>query len=577
MNARPILRLLLLFLLVLVPVISGYAQDGNPRHPGVARFEEIGSYPAGTIWPLGDVSGDGIADIAIERFLDTGISPGRKAQELLILHGAAGRLPQYDTAKRLEPGQLLSKSLLLAVGDWDGLNGPDLCVYTILYRDTAFGNADLLYDGTGVVMIYWNDGAGHYALADTSRLFTDMPGSFTMTYGTSGDWDQDGVEDLYLHGPGTIRRYAGVEKIPKGFIYRGHKEQRWGHGGVPNTPDWHWWNAPTIARAGAEDLDQDDAADLILYSSDHSTIRPLTVFYGRQDGALPDTLQDVQQINMVSVGGWATNFSDVSGDGVADLTVLNSSQSLVYIYIGCKGQRLLEQFGTGNDPPEGERWWGRPWASVKGPNFVSDAWFGLGYQLFDLGSADSNKTEEIWVQSSDFLICYDVGGRLLDGIQYGLDSLFDGQVYPWGDDAKRLGDIDADGRAEFSVNDDGELRIYRMVYALPEPMLSFWRVPQGCGVSSAADDKFPAESELSLRAIPNPARGDVRVFWTAERETGEAVITVHDMLGQEVTTMRVPAWRGEAVWDAAKTFGGRYFITVTLGRRSETAEVVIQR
>lgn len=573
MNARPILRLLLLFLLVLVPVISGYAQDGNPRHPGVARFEEIGSYPAGTIWPLGDVSGDGIADVAIQVSIDTPSGSWRTPTELRILYGKPNGLPIIEDGLRLGATEALSNTFFLAVGDWDGDAYKDICARLWVFNDTSFGNT-----GKDIMqcVVFWGSAQG-YSIQDTTRLTGGAQAWFGPYNAVSGNLSSGNVEDLIVYTwEGSGYQDEKVVRIPKLFIYRGHKGKRWGHGDVPNTPDWLWWNVPRSSGLAVKDLDRDNLNDLILYNYDAGP-RPLSVFYGRQDGALPDTLEDLQQVDMQTIGSGASVFSDVTGDAIPDLCALNQAESVVYIYVGCKGQRLLEQFGTGNDPPQGERWWGRPWASVKGPSHVSNAWFGLENALFDLGSADSNATEEIWVVSSSFLLCYDVGGQVIEGVRYGLDSLFDGQVQGRLAGAKRVYDIDGDGRDEFALLASGGVHFYRTVNQLPTPTPTWWRVPQECGVSSAVEDALPAESGLAVRAVPNPASGDVRVLWTAERENGEAVIAVHDMLGQDVTTMRVPAHRGEAVWDAAKTFGGRYFITVTIGRRSETAEVIIQK
>lgn len=372
-----------------------------------------------------------------------------------------------------------------------------------------------------------------------------------------------------------------VISIPKLFVYRGHRGGRWGRGGIANTPDWQWWNVSRASRLNAEDLDQDGAMDVVLYNEVLGGSRPLSVLYGRTDGTLPDTLRDLQQIELSPYGGRVVVFSDVTGDGIAELNILNTDDDMVRIYLGCTGQRLLEQFGTGNDPPEGERWWGKPWAALKGPNHVSSAWLGLERQMFDLGSADTNATEEIWVVSVPSVLCYEVSGWVSDGVHYGLDSIFDGEIAMRVSDARRLGDIDGSGRSSFALVSSDGVHFYRMAESVRLPTPTFWRVPE-CDTSlSVVPAQGAVQDVLGVEVLPNPSSGEVRVRWRSgeQRSSGEVRITVHDVLGQEVRSFTVWAAQGEAVWDASSAaggFGGTYFITVTVGEMSQTREVVIR-
>ena len=51
-------------------------------------------------------------------------------------------------------------------------------------------------------------------------------------------------------------------------------------------------------------------------------------------------------------------------------------------------------------------------------------------------------------------------------------------------------------------------------------------------------------------------------------------VRVTDIRGQEIVTFSLPAYENETLWDASKTFGGTYFITVTIGDVSETTKIL---
>ncbi len=539
------------------------AQEGNPRHPAIVHFEEIGRKPA-AFWPMGDINQDGIDDGVTAYSLDTCLESWQCAQELRIHYGIKGALPELDKGIRLAPPYLISKTEIRAIGDWDGQNGPDICTYSIYYADTSFGNADGVYDGTGVMLIHWNDGTGRFA--KTSRLYPPTPGSFSAL-GETIDADKDGIDDLCLwNGSGTSRQDTGIAKMPRLFIYKGKSSAEWEEDA--NVPDWHWWNAPRdIDRMEAQDLDHDDAQDLILYHN--AANKPLTVLYGRNDGQLPDTISDLQQI---SINGLAADFSDVTGDGYADLIILNSAQDFVYCYVSTpSARRLLEMFGTGNDPPREGEWWSRPWATLKGPHLVNEFWPQLSPWLFPLGSADTSGPEEIWIQAWPYILVYRTGMRL--------DSIFDAEIdlRVAGGTPVRIGDIDGNGRDELAMV-AAETTIFRLSDELPSTVGRIRRVPDGTDVPdtiSGVEDH--ARTLLGLVVHPNPASGEVVIQWKSQEsgvESRECMVQITDILGQEVLSVALPADQQRYIWDASKTFGGRYFIAVTIGSATESRQVI---
>ncbi len=556
------------FLLLVPPFL--HAQEGNPRHPGIVGFEKIARLPLPS-WPLGDINEDGIDDIISERYLDTCLKPSQCAQERRIHYGVKGGLPNLEEGFRVGPSELMSKTSIQAVGDWDGENGPDICTYSALYGDTSFGNANGYYPGTAVMHIHWNDGTGKFL--ETSRLYPPAPGSL-VAEGVSIDADNDGIDDLCLRTSGTSRQDTGIVKIPRLLIYKGKPSGEWDR--ETNTPDWSWWNAPRyIDRLEAQDLDHDGAQDLIFYNDGYSA--PLTVLYGRSNGELPDTLSDMQQIDTRDVRGVLTDFSDVTGDAYSDLVVLNYDEDLVYIYASTPSTRRLEEmFGTGNDPPREGEWWSRPWAALKGPRLVNQYWFGLERHLFPIGSADTSCPDEIWVMSWPFLLVYRTGTRLDSLIDAELDLRVAGGV------PTRIGDIDGDGRDEFAMVASGTT-IFRLPDELPRPVRRLRRVPDGTGKpTSGVEESTGRESKkLGVEVVPNPSSGEVAIEWGVGSHGGatsqQLTIRITDILGQEVFSKEVPLHRGEYLWNASNLPNGIYYVTLRVDEVTETKHIRIQQ
>ena len=452
--------------------ITVFAQEGEPRHPAIVHFEEIGRIDAGAsiVWPLGDVSGDGIDDFAIKRYLDTSFSVAgypnpRSASEVAILYGRQGELPRVEDAVRIGPEAIGIDEELLAVGDWDGRNGLDIVVRYEDYLDTTFKKSTDY--PTYFTVVFWNDGTGRYRTNDTTRLW---PGEFeagnVVTKASSIDFDQNGVEDLVLQGGTSALLEGELRKniIPRLRVHLGEKDKP-----IANKADWKWWNAPdNVDRLESQDLDHDGAQDLILYINESNS--PLTVLYGRSDGQFPDTIYDRQQI---TINGLAANFSDVTGDNYADLVILNSAQDFVYCYVSTpSARRMQDMFGTGNDPPREGEWWSRPWATLKGPKLVNQFWLSLSEHLFPLGSADTSAPDEIWVQSWPYILIYRTGIRL-DSI---IDAEFDIRIV--GGVPLRIGDINGDNRDEFAMAAD-PITVFKFPEALPSTVGRARKVPDG--------------------------------------------------------------------------------------------------
>ena len=561
-----------MLLIALLCTVSGYAQEGNPRHPAVVHFEEIGrlAFGPGTLWPLGDISRDGIDDFATEHYLDTCLSPSRCAQELRIHYGVKNALPKPDEGFRLSPRELMSKSIILCSGDWDNRNGDDLCIRYEFFTDTSFGRRPESY--VFHTAIFWNNGQGEYSWDDTTQLWPGAYGSFGPTAAVAIDLNNDHVEDLFISTIGSSYQEGELKRnFPRGYIYYGHAES-----GVENSgyPDIQWWGAPQIVdRLEAQDLDHNGGEDLIFYL--HDANAPLTVLYGRTDFNLPDTISDLEQIH---INGLNVSFSDVTGDRYPDLVILNSAVDEVYCYVSTpSARRLQEMFGTGNDPPREGEWWSRPWATLKGPHLVNEFWPQLSPWLFPLGSADTSGPEEIWIQAWPYILVYRTGMRL--------DSIFDAEIdlRVAGGTPVRIGDIDGNGRDELAMV-AAETTIFRLSDELPSTVGRIRRVPDGTDVpdtiSGVEEQEGEEDNLLGLAVHPNPSSGEVVVEWRS-RESGvesrKVVLRITDILGQEVLSTEVPVQQDRYVWDASKTFGGRYFISVTINGVSQTTQVSIQQ
>jgi hypothetical protein len=144
----------------------------------------------------------------------------------------------------------------------------------------------------------------------------------------------------------------------------------------------------------------------------------------------------------------------VTGDRIPELLVhtgIADHEERVKIYLGLRGQRLEQMFGSGNDRPDSipGQWWGRPWSEIWLPHRVQQYWFQSDYFLLDLGDGNLDGVGDVWAYSWPYLLCYS-GGKFLDSL---VDGLVDMRPAAHAGAHAVLGDIDGSGEVTFGLCD----------------------------------------------------------------------------------------------------------------------------
>jgi hypothetical protein len=589
----------LLYVILLLPLAPLHAQPDriNPQHPNVYQLKEFGRI-VGTItrsategggesfgneiYPLLDINNDGLMDWAVSRLrIDTVFGVYRYAPlEVLVYKGVKDGIPTAQSGERIGPKELGTITKFLAAGDWDGDGHRDIALTMRKIDDTSFGNTSLDWDPTAVV-IMWGNVDGHFSLDDTTHLecgAQTWQGNHTAV---SADFTGDGIDDLIINGYYGLSAGALV-KIPAFLGFSGQRDHRWGRNGLSQTAVWQWWSALKYDRLAVGDQNSDDAPDIIFYDDNSYPHSRISVLYGRA-GNYPDTL-DVETVDLLVTNSRYSLLADITGDHVPELLLNCGSQERVKIFVGLRGQRLAEQFGSGNDAPQpGEKqWWGKPWASLPMPAALHDAWAPSGFSpLYDLGDANLDGIPDLWACSLPDVIGYVSGERL--------DSLYDTFIRPPYSErgsVVNLGDIDGSGIPAIAFSYDQVPRDLvapypgGVLFLKPSdsvPSTGVYRaVPQGTGPASVEETARGQSLDVELRAVANPRSGEVALQWDGSSLHGSAAITVSDALGQQVAEWEIPARSGEAVWQSSGTFGGVYFITLKVDRMTTTAKVLLR-
>lgn len=559
----------------------------DPRHPYLICLPEFGRmgstqlpcrYGAeafgSQIVALGDVNGDSLMDWTVTHArCDTISRNERIPNEVLLYTGLRGALPDARDGQRIGPMEIESETQILASGDWDHDGHIDLAARLQLYGDTSDHNLDG-YDIASLV-VFWGNPTGLYALSDTTRLRCDANYWLGPGLGAgSTDWNGDGIDDLLVLGPDAGFSNGGLVPMPEVLLFHGHQRERWGRNNISASADWRWWSAPVANGLVVEDQDGDGAHDLVFIRSIKAGTGSIAVLYGRPEGGLPDTT-DLQSIDLLLANGHSAQFLDVTGDSIPELLVHAGSQEVVKAFVGLRGQRLIEQYGSGNDDPQpGEqRWWGRPWARISLPKKINTHWPQSDWLgVFDLGDIDLDGVEDIAIYADPYVIFYR-GGEYMDNLA---DAIVD--IRPAGNwrSLRYLGDIDGSGLGTSAIGTTGGV-----IYAKPSQQVpqtgTLRRLPEGSRPASVAvHEPERNKMELAVRALPNPSEEDVQIIWDVSVDAGTVEVAVTDMVGRRIWHRRIPASDKSIIWHSSDAPPGGYIITVSAGGRSGTVQVILE-
>lgn len=539
------------------------------------------------IAPLGDVNHDGLADWLIgHKRIDSLMIWGTARlipEEFLLYTGVRNGLPSTESGVRIGPTELFCQSDFLAVGDFDGDGHRDIVMSAIVYEDTIFNanhGGSLTY-----VSVYWGNGSGHYSNNDTTRLDGSAAAWIDHGFGTAGDLTGDGVDDLAIYFPyGVAQGRQGRVNVPRLHVFNGGSGRRWGRNGIPASADMNWWSSDHFGSESTDlrifDQDRDGTIDLsvidVIENGGMGITSRVAVLYGSADRPSFDT-SDMQQVDLTTADGKNTAFIDVTGDGYEELVMSCGYVDNVFrVFAGRKGQRLLDQYGSGKDEPiAGHGWWKRPWLEVSQPHVLHDGWFPVWrFGAPDLGDGNLDGIRDVWTYSEPFLLCYTTG-------EY-FDQWVDGYIRV--DDLwamANLGDIDGSGQETIALHFDqiprrpiepfpGGVRFIKARRDLPTKHLDApLRLPHD-PVRVSSEQEIMLDEQLVIRR----ESGTRHVTIGLSRHAGDSDcrIDVVNQIGERAATLELSPAMTKQTIELAR---GLYFVRISDVPGSPVHRIVI--
>ena len=584
----PILASFLLF------YSTASAQPGRrivPRHPAAIELPELGRMigPHGVfhfganVYPVEYGNSDSIGDFLVSLTVSDTTIGKEYPKELWFYKGRKGMVPSVSDRLRLGPTEIGSDTKFIACGDWDGDGYSDICTSISLYGDTTRTGS------TGIqlssMVVWWGNAEGNYSVEDTSHLELEAIDEFLRpNEGFARDLDHDGHSDLMISGIAGFDDGRIIEPAPV-QVWLGMSHRRWGRDRKA-TSDWSWWKPKrearywTFPRVEWIDQDADGYLDMILSNdavsgADTGKIR---VIYGKP-GVIVDT-GNIVELSFENASGKLSKLIDITGDNVPELILNCGHDEELKVYVGLHGQRIQDQFGSGNEPavPNDPQWWGKPWATIPLVGQLHDGWAPSGWsKIFDFGDGGLDGVGDVWVYSVPDFICYNGGGRF--------DSLYDGWITRAGTAVtsyKVVGNVDGTGRRAIAVGFDyiGELRPGGIAFFLPSVDIPetgvFRNLPPGTG-KPISSIKESDRGSFGLIATPNPPSGTVSIHWDIQLPgIGTPTVIITDVLGQHVLERQIESGT-EFEWNTEKSFGGIYYVSLIIDDHVETTSVLLRR
>lgn len=463
---------------------------------------------------LGDIDGDQIDDWLVgNNRCDSLVEFPGLPEDLLLYRGVQGGLPDPYSGERIGPTEVRSFTRFLTSGDFDGDGHVDLCCRIQVAGDTSYGNTG--YQIANVV-VFWGNASGRYTLEDTTRLECDADMWLAAQAATTIRRGADSPAALVMGVLSGYRRNVGPVALPGMYIYTLDSGERWGRSGVGRKPVWRWWTLPSgpervNTSLGHIDHDGDHYDDILVYgeADGNSSRGRLAILYGRS-GGLPDTAE-VEAVSFTSAAGHSSQVIDITGDGVAEIVLHAGAEEEVKVYIGFRGQRLAEQYGTGHDPPRPGEGWSRPWVRLPLP-YKTASWPRSVDRVFNLGDADLDGVADIWVWVDGTLLCYTTGDHFNQWADAWVD--FTGTGLPrsltWSPN------LDGSSISTKLIGTAGGVIYAKASRQLPKGWAQY-PLPAGTG-KPTTDVDVSDLSDRVIRIRPNPARGAAVVEWSGDMQ-----------------------------------------------------------
>ena len=554
-----------------LPVI-GRVHGELPRPAG--DYEYFGERAYG----IGDVNHDGLNDWIVKRErpdlsvkLPTNPPQYLNPTELLLYRSTRDSIPNIESGERIGSQNIISETDFLTSGDWDADGNIDLCVKIKFFYDSSFGNTRF-YNIFSVV-VFWGNINGIYSCDDTSHIScgADM---WIFVWGVTS-MNVKGKMTLIIAASRGYSQERTLVDIPQLSFYSLSNGKRWGRAGVSSLPVWTAWRIPFVTEGGLTHMDQDgDGIEdfIFIYDSpDNASTGKISVLYGRAND-YPDT-NSLETADLLYANGHKVKLFDVTGDGIPEIITHAGSEEYMKVFIGFKGQRITEQYGSGIEPPHPgqEKWWGKPWVKLPLPYYLGG---GRSEDIvLAVGDCDLDGIADIGVFGSSTIFIYGTG----DHFDEYADAVVDMQDYGYAQWVSEAGVINSSGLPAKLISGQGWLvyaagtsRVRKTVWGTLNIRPAGTEKPT---VDVPREVASPGGARLTIE--PSVSRGIVHLEWDLPDRRSSATITVMNLLGEVAEAINVPAGASVQKLDVQRYVSGRYLVRVSTESSSVTNFLIV--
>jgi len=284
---------------------------------------------------VGDVNNDGYEDLAVASPYDDTAANNGGLVELFL--GSAAGVEATSTWSWGYAESTARAGTVLAAGDLDGLNGPDLLV--------GAPSANANGTDSGAVLVF---------LANASAPWYDATPDLTWTGTTAGEWCGGSLAVLGdVNGDGFSDVAVGCPEAesPTNSVDPGRVDVYYGAASLPSTAAWSIYGIGNEEELGssvgaAGDVNGDGYDDLIVGAEDQddpvSNQGYAAVYLGGSGGLASSPVREwMSGQSGAYQGNFVTGAGDVNGDGYDDVLVAayrwdedNSNDGRIQLFLG---------------------------------------------------------------------------------------------------------------------------------------------------------------------------------------------------------------------------------------------------